>query len=132
MTATASNRRAAQLVGISYRRMGLAAFTIGGLLGGIAGVLVGPRRDRRGPRRAVAADLAIRGHAARDQRILRGGVRRALEPVADARGGLILGVVGQLLQGYGVGSFQTQVSLLLMLIIMIFRARALNSQEEAK
>lgn len=122
MTATASNRRAAQLVGINYRRMGLAAFTIGGLLGGIAGVLVAPSQQIS-PYADMA--LAISGFSA----AVFGGLS---SPWLTLAGGLILGVVGQLLQGYGFGSFQTQVSLLLMLVIMIFRARALNSQEEAK
>jgi branched-chain amino acid transport system permease protein len=122
MTATASNRRAAQLVGIDYKRMGLAAFTIGGLLGGIAGVLVGPTQQV-----SPYSDmpLAITGFCA----AVFGGLS---SPWLTLAGGLILGVIGQMLQGYGLGSFQTSVSLLLLLIVMIFRARALNSQEEAK
>lgn len=122
MTATASNPRAARLVGIGYRRMGLAAFTIGGLLGGIAGVLIAPSQQIS-PYADMA--LAISGFSA----AVFGGLS---SPWLTLAGGLILGVVGQLLQGYGVGSFQTQVSLLLMLAIMIIRARALNAQEEAK
>lgn len=122
MTATASNRRAAQLVGINYRRMGLAAFAIGGLLGGIAGVLIAPTQQI-----SPYADipLAISGFTA----AVFGNLS---SPWLTLLGGLFLGVVGQLLQGYGVGSFQTQVSLILMLVILIVRARALNAQEEAK
>ncbi|MEP6843152.1 MAG: branched-chain amino acid ABC transporter permease [Pseudolysinimonas sp.] len=122
MTATASNRRAAQLVGISYRRMGLAAFAIGGLLGGIAGVLVAPSQQLS-PYQDIP--LAISGFSA----AVFGNLSN---PWLTLVGGLLLGVVGQLLQGYGFGSFQTQVSLILMLIILIVRARALNAQEEAK
>jgi len=42
MTACADNRFAAQMVGINVRRMGLFAFALGGLLGGLAGVLLIP------------------------------------------------------------------------------------------
>src|SRR5207244_2836729 len=42
LTACSSNPRAARLVGIDVRRMGLLAFGLGGGLGGLAGVLLTP------------------------------------------------------------------------------------------
>ncbi|MFD2354390.1 hypothetical protein ACFSTC_41560 [Nonomuraea ferruginea] len=44
LTACASNPYAARVVGIDTRRMGLLAFALGGLLGGLAGVLITPLR----------------------------------------------------------------------------------------
>jgi len=122
MTAAASNPRAARLVGVSIRRMGLASFTIGGLLGGIAGVLLAPMQQL-----SAYSDLglAFSGFAA----AVFGGLA---SPWLTLLGGLVLGVAGAMLQGYEIGSFQNQLSLVLMVIVMIVRARALNRQEEAK
>jgi branched-chain amino acid transport system permease protein len=122
MTATASNPRAARLVGISTRRMGLVSFAVGGLLGGIAGVLVGPFQQLT-PYSDMA--LAVSGFAA----AVFGGLS---SPWLTLVGGLLLGVLGQLMQAYWSGSYQTQLSLLLMLVIMIVRAGALSRTEEAK
>lgn len=122
MTATASNPRAARLVGISLRRMGLVSFAIGGLLGGIAGVLLGPSQQL-----APVSDLglAVSGFSA----AVFGGLS---SPLLTLAGGLILGVAGTMLQGYNIGSYQIALSLLLMVVIMIFRAKSLNRHEEAK
>jgi branched-chain amino acid transport system permease protein len=52
-------------------------------------------------------------------------------PVRTLLGGLGLGVAGQLTAGYWNGSYQTEIALLLMLVIMIVRSSAFV-QEEAK
>ena len=44
LRACSSNPYAARVVGIDVRRMGLLAFALGGALGGVAGVLLGPLR----------------------------------------------------------------------------------------
>jgi branched-chain amino acid transport system permease protein len=67
-------------------------------------------------------ELAISGFAA----AVFGGFN---SPLKTAIGGLVLGVSGQLVAGYGGGSFQTQVALLMMLVVMIARRRSLETEE---
>jgi len=112
LTACASNPYAARLAGINVLRMGLLAFALGGLLGGLAGVLVTPLQP-------VAFDsdvtLAINGFAA----AIVGGLNR---PGLALAGGLVLGVAQSFVAGYLSGAYQTEIALALMLAIMIFQA----------
>lgn len=121
LTASASNPFAARMVGIDVRRMGLLAFALAGMLGGLAGVLVAPTN-------AVSfysdLPLALSGFAA----AVFGGL---VSPLRTLVGGLGLGVAGQLTAGYLNGSYQTEVALLLMLVIMIARSSTFV-HEEAK
>jgi branched-chain amino acid transport system permease protein len=121
LTACASNPYSARLVGLNVTRMGLLAFALGGLLGGLAGVLVTPLQP-------VAFDsdvaLAINGFAA----AIFGGLNR---PGLALVGGLVLGVAEAFVAGYLNGSYQTEVALTLMLAIMIWQAsRKLGVIEE--
>jgi branched-chain amino acid transport system permease protein len=113
MTACASNRYAARVVGISVRRMGLLAFALGGLLGGIAGVLLIPVQPL-----SFNSDvsLAVTGFAAATF----GGLRSFGLALA---GGLILGVAEALVGGYTQASYETVVALGLMLALMVWQAR---------
>jgi branched-chain amino acid transport system permease protein len=113
MTACASNRFAAQVVGINVRRMGLVAFALGGLLGGLAGVLLIPIQPLSFN---SDVDLAISGFAA----AIFGGLRSFELALA---GGLVLGVAESLVAGYAQASYQTVVALGLMLLLMIWQAR---------
>jgi branched-chain amino acid transport system permease protein len=121
LTASASNPFAARMVGIDVRRMGLLAFALAGMLGGLAGVLVAPTN-------AVSfySDLpmALSGFAA----AVFGGLT---SPLRTLLGGLGLGIAGQLTAGYLNGSYQTEVALALMLVIMIARSSTFV-HEEAK
>lgn len=119
LTASASNPHAARLVGIDVRRMGLLAFALAGVLGGLAGVLVAPSNAL-----SFSSDLALAlsGFAA----AVFGGLS---SPGRTLVGGLVLGVAGQLTAGYLNGSYQTEVALLLMLLIMIARSRTLVAEE---
>ena len=121
LTASASNPFAARMVGIDVRRMGLIAFALAGLLGGLAGVLIAPSNAL-----SFSSDLplALSGFAA----AVFGGLT---SPVRTLIGGLGLGVAGQLTAGYLNGSYQTEMALLLMVVIMIVRSSAFV-QEEAK
>jgi branched-chain amino acid transport system permease protein len=107
--ACASNPYAARVVGIDVKRTGLLAFALGGALGGVAGVLLGPLRP-------ISFDsdtaLVVDGFAA----AILGGLKR---PLAALVGGLTLGVVESMVAGYANGSHQTEVALLLMLAILI-------------
>jgi branched-chain amino acid transport system permease protein len=121
LTACASNPYAARVIGLNVRRMGLLAFTIGGALGGLAGVLVTPVQQ-------ITFDsdvtLIVNGFAAA---ILAGLTR----PVVTLAGGLLLGVAQSLVAGYGSAAHQTDIALGLMLAVMIWRAaRRPAAQEE--
>jgi branched-chain amino acid transport system permease protein len=113
MTACASNRFAAQVVGINVRRMGLFAFALGGLLGGLAGTLLIPIQPL-----SFNSDvnLAISGFAA----AISGGLRSFETALV---GGLVLGVAESLVAGYWQASYQTVVALGLMLLLMVWQAR---------
>jgi len=119
LTASASNPYAARLVGIDVRRMGLLAFALAGVLGGLAGVLVAPSNAL-----SFSSDLplALSGFAA----AVFGGLG---SPGRTLVGGLVLGVAGQLTAGYLNGSYQTEVALLLMLLIMIARSHTFVAEE---
>lgn len=121
LTASASNPYAARLVGIDVRRMGLVAFGLSGVLGGLAGVLLAPSNAL-----SFYSDLpmALSGFAA----AVFGGL---VSPLRTLVGGLGLGVAGQLTAGYLSGSYQTEVALLLMMVVMIARSRSF-AHEEAK
>jgi branched-chain amino acid transport system permease protein len=119
LTASASNPFAARMVGIDVRRMGLVAFGLSGALGGLAGVLVAPTNAL-----SFYSDLplALSGFAA----AVFGGLT---SPLRTLIGGLGLGVAGQLTAGYLNGSYQTEVALLLMLLIMIARSKSFVHEE---
>ncbi|MCX7523301.1 branched-chain amino acid ABC transporter permease [Microbacterium sp. STN6] len=119
LTAAASNPRAARLVGINVRWMGFLSFGIAGVLGGLAGVLIAPTNAV-----SFASDLplALGGFAA----AVFGGLVSVWRTLL---GGIVLGVVGQLVAGYLSGSYQTEVALLMMLAIMIVRYKSLSAEE---
>jgi branched-chain amino acid transport system permease protein len=112
LSACASNPYAARLAGINPTRMGLLAFTLGGLLGGLAGVLITPLQP-------VAFDsdvlLATSGFAA----AIFGGLN---SPYAALAGGLVLGVLEAFVAGYVNASYQTEVALVLIIVVMIYQA----------
>ena len=112
MTACASNAYAARLFGIDVRRMGLLAFTLGGALGGLAGVLLTPLRP-------VGFDsdvgLAVNGFAA----AIFGGLVR---PGAALAGGLVLGLVEAMVAGYYRPQYQSGIALALILVLLVWRA----------
>ncbi|MEV0235266.1 branched-chain amino acid ABC transporter permease [Nonomuraea sp. NPDC050786] len=121
LTACASNPYAARVVGIDTRLMGLLAFALGGLLGGVAGVLVTPLRP-------ISFDtdvtLIVNAFAA----AVFGALTR---PVITLAGALLLGVAETMAAGYGYGSHQLEVALGLMIVVMIVQAsrRPAVSQE---
>lgn len=112
LAACSSNTYAARVVGIDVRRMGVAAFTIGGTLGGAAGVLLVPIE-------AVTfnsdVSLAISGFAA----AICGGLLDF--PLALA-GGIALGVAESLVAGYAEASYESVVALSVMIAFMSWRA----------
>ena len=123
LSACASNPYAARLVGIDITRMGLLAFALGGALGGLAGVLLGPLRP-------VSFDsdvlFLVDGFAA----AILGALSR---PALALAGALLLGVSQAMVAGYGKASYQTEVALLFMLAVLIgqgSRAPSLEAESE--
>lgn len=119
LTAAASNPRAARLVGIDTHVMGLLSFTIAGVLGGLAGVLIAPTTAV-----SVTSDLPFELSAL--AAAVFGGLRN---PWMTFVGALVLGVTGQLVAGYANGSYQTQIALIMMLVLMIARSRSFTAEE---
>lgn len=111
-TACASNAYAARLAGVNVTRVGIAAFALGGALGGLAGVLLIPLRSLTFD---SDVDLAINGFAA----AIFGGLQR---PTTALVGGLILGVAEAMVAGYSRASYQKAVSLVVILGILIWQA----------
>lgn len=113
LTACSSNPYAARLMGVDVTRMGLLAFTLGGALGGLAGVLITPLQSVN-----YDSDVAlgVNGFAA----AVVGGL---MSPGLALAGGLLLGLAESFVAGYYDASYQTEVALLLMLGLMVWRAR---------
>lgn len=109
LSACSNNPYAARVVGINVTRMGLFTFAVGGALGGLAGVLLGPLRPT-----SFDSDvpLVIDGFAA----AILGGLT---SPMLALGGGLLLGVAQAMVAGYLNGSYQTEVALVLMLAVMV-------------
>lgn len=112
LTACFANPYAARLVGIDVTRMGLLAFTLGGVLGGIAGVLLTPLQAV-----SFSSDIsfAVYGFAA----AIFGGLVRISATLA---GGLILGLAQTLIGGYLNTQYQIAAALVVMLGIMVWQA----------
>jgi branched-chain amino acid transport system permease protein len=121
MTACADNPYAAGVVGIDVRRMGLLAFGLGGVLGGIAGVLIAPLVSMSFN---SDVELAINGFAA----AIVGGLYR---PIPALAGGLVLGVAESMVGGYLSPSYHIEVALLMMLALMVWQAGRRSILEEA-
>jgi branched-chain amino acid transport system permease protein len=123
LSACASNPYAAALVGIGVVRMGLVGFTLGGALGGVAGVLLTPLRP-------VSYDsdmpLFVSGFAA----AILAGLKR---PVLALAGGLSLGIAEAMVAGYAKASYQSSLALVLALGILVaqaMRTETLHAAEE--
>jgi branched-chain amino acid transport system permease protein len=112
LTATAADAYAARVVGINVVRMGLLAFVVGGGLGGLAGVLITPVQQV-----SFDADVAlvVNGFSA----AILGNLTR---PALTLAGGVLLGVVQALVGGYLSTSYQSEVALVFMLVVLIVRA----------
>ncbi|MBE1491574.1 branched-chain amino acid ABC transporter permease [Plantactinospora soyae] len=112
LTACAANPYAARLVGIGVTRMGLFSFTLGGALGGLAGVLITPMQQVTFDGDVV---LLVNGFAA----AIIGMLTR---PALALAGGLLLGVAQAAVAGYGSAAHQLEIALGLMLAVLIWQA----------
>ncbi|MGP4115046.1 branched-chain amino acid ABC transporter permease [Streptomyces sp. 4N509B] len=112
LSACSSNPYAARIVGIPVTRMGLLAFSLGGGLGGLAGVLLMPTRSM-----SFDSDvsLIINGFAA----AIVGSLHHIGRTLAGA---LLLGVTQAMVAGYGYAPYQTVVALGLILALLLWQS----------
>ena len=113
MSACASNPYAARLSGINVKKMGLIAFTLGGALGGLGGVLVTPLSPIT---YSGDVSLAITGFAA----AIVGGLT---SPGLAVVGGLVFGIAEQFVAGYWSPSNETAVALALLIVLLLWQAK---------
>ena len=105
------NRRAARLIGIDVNLMAFLAFGLSAATGAIVGAVVTPLTTM-----SFNSDvnLAVNGFAA----AIFGGLEN---PMAAVAGGVVLGIVGTLAQGYIGNGFDVVAALVLMLIVLLSR-----------
>jgi len=123
MTACAFNPLAAQLVGISVRKMVLLSFALSAAFGAIAGVIITPitlMEYDRGPL------LALKGFAA----VVLGGLGSGVGSVVA---GFIIGVLESLGAGLISSGYKDAIALMVLLLILWVKPSGLfGSAEESK
>ncbi len=115
LTACSLNRRAGLLVGIDVRAMALLAFALSAMSSAMAGVVTTPMTPV-----TYNSDvgIAVSGFTA----AIFGGL---VSPAGAMAGGLVIGILEQLVAGYFNPAYQTGVALLLMVILLVARPRGL-------
>ncbi|TRZ95189.1 MAG: branched-chain amino acid ABC transporter permease [Rhodocyclaceae bacterium] len=108
MRACAANPGAAALAGIPVQRISLATYMVGGLLAGIAGILI---LYTTGTSYSAGLGLTISGFGAA---VLFG----LHSPLRGFAGGVVIGVVQALSAGYLSGGWGTAAPLLFILIVL--------------
>jgi branched-chain amino acid transport system permease protein len=115
LLATSHNRLAAQLVGISVRRVLLAAFGLSAALGAVAGVLVAPITFTSWD---VGVMLGLKGFAA----AILGGMGSGPGAVL---GGLALGIAEAMGAGYISSAYKDVIAFVIILAVLFFRPSGL-------
>jgi branched-chain amino acid transport system permease protein len=116
--ACAINPYAAELTGISTRRMVLLAFTISGLLGALAGALVAPLIMASYD---MGVLLGIKGFIA----AIFGGLTNPFGAVAA---GLSLGILEAFAAGYIHSGYKDALALVVLLVVLLLRPEGLFSR----
>jgi branched-chain amino acid transport system permease protein len=122
MRAAANNPVGASLVGISPRSMTLAAWSIGGGLTALAGILIIPKlvlTPAEGP------TLTFLGFAA----VVLGGFGSLSGAIF---GGLVIGIAQQLVAGWLSAGYEPLVSLIIMLLVLSVRPAGLFGDRGAQ
>jgi len=109
MLATSHNRLAAQLAGISVRRVLLVSFGLSGALGALAGVLVAPITFTAWD---VGVMLGLKGFAA----AILGGLGSGPGAVL---GGLLLGLAEALAAGYISSAYKDVIAFVIILAVLV-------------
>ena len=109
MLATSHNRLAAQLVGISVRRVLLVSFGLSAALGALAGILIAPITFTAWD---VGVMLGLKGFAA----AMLGGIGSGPGAVL---GGLILGLAEALAAGYVSSAYKDVIAFVILLVVLM-------------
>lgn len=115
MLATAHNRLAAQLVGISTQKILLASFGLSAALGALGGILVAPITSTSAD---VGIMLGLKGFVAATL----GGLGSGAGAIA---GGLLLGLIEAMTAGYISSAYKDAVPFALILVVLFFMPRGL-------
>jgi branched-chain amino acid transport system permease protein len=110
LLATSHNRHAAQLAGISVRRVLLASFGLSAALGAIAGILVAPITFTSWD---VGVMLGLKGFAA----AILGGLGSGPGAVV---GGLVLGLIEAFGAGYVSSAYKDVIAFVIILAVLMF------------
>ena len=121
LLATSHNRLAAQLVGISVRRVLLVAFGLSAALGAVAGILIAPITFTSWD---VGVMLGLKGFAA----AVLGGMGSGPGAVV---GGLALGIIEAMGAGYLSSAYKDALAFVIILAVLFFMPSGLLGQRSA-
>lgn len=121
MRATAQDREAARLMGISVKKSLTATFVMASTIGAIAGMLISPIYLLMAN---MGASLGTKGFAA--------AVLGGLEFASGAMvGGIILGVAECLAAGYVSSSYQSAIAYIVLFLVLILKPSGIMSKKKA-
>ena len=121
LLATSHNRLAAQLVGISVRRVLLTAYGLSAALGGVAGILIAPITFTSWD---VGVMLGLKGFAA----AILGGMGSGPGAVL---GGLALGIIEAMGAGYLSSAYKDALAFVIILAVLFFMPSGLLGKRSA-
>ena len=121
LLATSHNRLAAQLVGISVRRVLLVAFGLSAALGAVAGILIAPITFTSWD---VGVMLGLKGFAA----AVLGGMGSGPGAVV---GGLALGIIEAMGAGYLSSAYKDALAFVIILAVLFFMPSGLLGRRSA-
>jgi branched-chain amino acid transport system permease protein len=113
LVACSDSHRAARIVGLDVRTLGVVAFAVAGLLGGLAGVLITPVVPV-----SYASDVPIAVNAFAASAF--GGL---VSVPATLAGGLLLGISEKFVVGYWNAQYELAAALVVMLALIGWRSR---------
>jgi branched-chain amino acid transport system permease protein len=122
MLATSHNRLAAQLVGISVRRVLLVSFGLSAALGALAGILIAPITFTAWD---VGVMLGLKGFAA----AILGGLGSGPGAVL---GGLLLGLIEALSAGYVSSAYKDVIAFAIILVVLVLLPSGLLGRRSAE
>ena len=122
MLATSHNRLAAQLAGISVRRVLLVSFGLSGALGALAGILIAPITFTAWD---VGVMLGLKGFAA----AILGGLGSGPGAVL---GGLLLGLTEALAAGYVSSAYKDVIAFVIILAVLVLMPGGLLGRRAAE
>ena len=120
ITAMASNRTAASLVGINIRKQTQITFFIGSAIAGITGYLVSPIQSASA---WMGFSLSVKGFIA----AIVGGLGN---PFAAVGGGIIIGLLEQFSGAYITTAYKDAIVFGMMLIVLLFRPLGIFGEKE--